>query len=169
MSTTMRALLTMLLAVLLHRGQCQTGVRAILVDEGGYVNAKLDGILMGIGVDRDMNDRLSLGIQMLASTGIRYNQQSFRYYAAYHLASNEGTSVHFGSMLTWSRMEHRGYHSAFTLGPRLGIRGSLVGWYADFSISAGPVLGARGAADEMGVPLFMKTYYQFGLAIGWGK
>lgn len=113
----------------------QSGIRAVLVDFEVVDNNWMQ--TYGVGYDRDLNDRLSLGIQ--GKFGEDLWQADYR--TAFHFSDNDRTSYYFGPQVG-VRSYRYGGDTQMPVGVRTGVRGGLKGFYADLFMNGAYVIGA---------------------------
>lgn len=114
----------------------QGGVRMIFWDYEFYGGEVLPAY--GLGYDQDLNDRLSLGVQ------VRYSGPTlqFDYRSAYHFADNDRGSFYMGPQMGLrSFVEEEAI--VLPVGFRLGVRGGLRGFYADVFAGASYAIGEQ--------------------------
>jgi len=114
----------------------QGGVRAIFWDYE-FVDGSLLGAY-GLGFDHDMNERLSMGLQ------VKYAEPFLQadYRSAFHLSDNDQGSFYLGPQVGL-RSFMADAPMVFPVGFRTGVRGGLRGFYADLFASVSYSLGDR--------------------------
>lgn len=161
------------------QAQSATGIRGHLdlYNTGGLEDVQKNITVAGLGLDHDLNPRLSLGLDLSFGLGYKaylydrnnsstavldVNSLSIIYRSAYCFSSNEDqTSGYFGPFLGYTRVKadlqqyDPGRRSTTTralipVGLRVGVRGGLRGFYGDVYCSAGYRFNA-------GSPLFDGT------------
>lgn len=173
MSTPLRPLLAALLlgATGAPPALAQAGVRFIFWHAETVKEEELS-TMYGIGFDRDLNLRMSMGLEVMAS--IEDGSYTFRYRSAYHFTDTDedGGSAYFGPMLALRSVD-AGTDNVllFPVGARLGYRGTLPGTYLDLY---GGVQYQAGAVTDKDSPMYVGAAplcYLFGLdlGIGWHK
>ncbi len=147
----------------------QGGVRAIFWDYEVVDGSWLSGY--GLGFDHDMNERLSMGLQ------VRYSGPTLQadYRSAFHFSENDRSSFYLGPQCGLrSFLEEEDL--VFPIGLRTGVRGGLRGFYADLFASVSYSLGDRagyGADTSASLPAVDASPVSFNvglhMGIGWDR
>jgi hypothetical protein len=145
----------------------QGGIRGIFWNvEPISVGLEEDAFSYGLGYDRDLNDRLSMGLSLRFLTGAQGLVLTYR--SAYHFSDNESSSFYMGPTLSVRSLVDNGMQ--VPVGIRIGVRGGLERFYADLYVGAHYVVGASGRSlsDTGGAPDLRQGSYCVGLDLGWG-
>lgn len=167
--STMRSFVSLLALFLVSCLHAQSGIRAIpwniepVFDEKGGEMTHY-----GLGYDRDLNDRLSLGVDFRI---LAVGTWTAEYRCQYHFADNTSSSFYMGSTLGVRSIGDHYSKVLLPIGIRMGVRGGLEGFYADLYVGGKYQLGANGSAvrvDGITYPGFHTTTFVAGLDIGFG-
>lgn len=122
----------------------------------------------GLGYDHDLNDRLSLGVDLRYSAGSESVVMNYR--SAFHFSSNDRTSFYMGPTVGLRSFWDDGIGPQVPVGFRIGLRGSLEQFYADIFMGAHYNAGASGKVVRRGYgPEDLHAgSFSVGLALGWG-
>lgn len=164
----MRTLLFALLALSSLRSSAQFGIRAIPWNfEQVYKGA--ESTHMGLGVDHDLHERLSIGLDFRSMMGAGFTVE---YRSQYHFADNSSSSGYVGTSIGYRSLNREISKTMVPVGIRLGLRGGLQGFYAD--LHAGAKYQAGGGScvqtrDQLSdVQLNSLTFFVgLDLGIGW--
>jgi hypothetical protein len=164
--------ITFLLLAVLSFGQY--GIRAIIWNYEPVVGGNGDLLPhIGIGVDHDINERISNAVQfrMAFSSDIWV----LNYRTAYHFADTDGPSFYMGPMVGLRSIKGEvDQRMLFPLGLRAGVRGGLRGFFADLYAALVYNVGARDPiilSDQREPSNIVPVTYCIGLdmGLGWDK
>jgi hypothetical protein len=163
-------LLVCLLLVFSGRVQAQGGIRAIFWNlEPITTGFNGDAQHYGIGFDRDLNDRLSMGITLRRSFELPSTVVNYR--SAFHFSDNESTSFYMGPSVGLRTFRSGSYGMQVPVGYRIGVRGGLEHFFADLYVGGSYILGATGptiTSDGTDAADLRKLTFCVGLEMGWG-
>ena len=148
--------------------RAQGGIRAIFWE---YNVAGKDILLagLGLGYDHDMNERLSIGVDLRALVD-RKASWALSYHSAYHFSDNDAGSFYLGPQVSMLNLAaNAGDRMILPIGLRAGVRGGLERFYADLfgSVSLAPGASNVAYGESNGYKL-SNIFYQLGLHLGWG-
>ncbi len=165
-----------------YNGSSSTGSIISSIANGGYH--------FGIGYDRDLADRLSMGVDLMFTTGIFSGEGSvytLQYRTAFYFASNTEASAYIGpsigirsASLTKYTYNYNSYTytsstttatdntTLFPIGLRVGFRGDLRLFYADVYTGFVVQVGGESSLDTAPVPAPKPVTFVLGVDFGFG-
>ncbi|MEZ4808355.1 MAG: hypothetical protein R2815_12905 [Flavobacteriales bacterium] len=160
-----RSLVLCIIAPLAMPLLAQGGIRLLVSNVEPFVVGGAQHV--GIGLDLDLADRLSLGVQGRMSIGV--DGWVLNYRTAYHFNDAEYASFYFGPLVGYRHIGAQEGVNVIPLGFQLGWRGGLERFYADLHLGGHYNLGADEVLLEGGVKAdILKTSFCAGLDLGWG-
>jgi len=149
----------------------QGGLRTIANMEPVARDFTGDFIHYGIGYDGDINDRLSVCVQVRTSPAS--SSWVVNYHSHYHFSDNERSSFYLGPNIGVRAIGGNESATLIPVGMRMGVRGGLESFYADLYVGGLYNIGG-GSSIEMaglGTQELRSMSFCVGLdfGFGWGK
>lgn len=169
MKAVFRSCLFIALASIGGGAQAQGGIRAIIWNvEPVATGINADFLHYGLGYDGDLNDRLSMGVQVRFSPGA--SSWVVNYQSSYHFSDNESTSFYMGPNVGFRSVGGSVGATLIPVGMRMGVRGGLEGFYADLYVGGLYNIGGGGRTElaDVGIADLRTTSFCVGLDLGFG-
>lgn len=169
MKATLRIWLALPFVLLWIAAQGQGGIRFIFLNnEPVSTGFNADFQHYGLGYDGDLNDRLSMGVQMRYSPGA--SSWVLNYQSSYHFSDNESSSFYMGPNIGIRSVGGSDKATLVPLGMRMGVRGGLQGFFADLYVGGLYNFGGGGRSEteQVGIADLRTTSFCAGLDLGFG-
>lgn len=165
-------LLFVILFGLMHGASAQGGIRALFLNNEPVATGFSEDFLhYGLGYDQDINDRLSLCVQVRTSPGS--SSWVVNYHSNYHFSDNESSSFYLGPNIGVRAIGGTNSTTLIPVGMRMGVRGGLEGFYADLYLGGLYNIGAGSSIELESVGnrdlRSMSFCAGLDLGFGWGK
>ncbi len=168
-----RVVVFVLLALLMDSAaHAQGGIRAIFFNNEPVATGFSEDFLhYGLGYDTDLNDRLSILMQVRTSPGS--SSWVVDYHSKYHFSDNDYSSFYLGPNIGVRAIGGSESATLVPVGMRMGVRGGLEGFYADLYVGGLYNIGGGGSIEleSVGNRDLRNLSFCAGLdlGVGWGK